>query len=74
MNTTTLNKFAKEDLDNILTQAVIISQLSSGITYSDVENMDEYERAFILKRLIETKKEEIEAKQKAIDNMKKGNG
>lgn len=51
-----------------MTQQIIISQLSKGITYQDTENMDEYERIFIIKKLIEMKKEEIEARKEALKN------
>lgn len=46
----------------------MISQLSKGISYQDTENMDEYERIFILKKLIAIKKEEIEARKEALKN------
>lgn len=65
--------FYKEQLDNILDQQIIISQLSSGFTYQDTENMDNYERAYILQKLLQLKKEEVEAKQKALDNIKNKN-
>ena len=65
-------EFIKEDLDNVLTQQIIISQLGNGITYEDTENMDEYERVFVFKKLIQKKKDENEAKQKAIENAKQG--
>lgn len=61
-------EFKKEDFENILTQQIIISQLSKGITYQDTENMDEYERVFIIKKLIAMKKEEIEARKEALKN------
>ena len=67
-------QFIKEHLDDILHQQVIISQMSNGITYQDTENMDEYERVYILSKLIEMKKEEVEARQKAYDEMKNKNG
>ena len=60
--------YYKEQLDDILDQQIIISQLSKGgITYQDTENMDDYERIYIIQKLIQMKKEEIEARQKAID-------
>jgi len=65
-------KYAKQDLENIITQQVIISQLSNGITYADTENMDELERIFIFKKLIKMKKEENEVKQKAIEKARQG--
>ena len=60
----------KEELNSILDQQIIISQLSNGITYQDTENMDEYERIYIISKLIQLKKEENEAKQKAIEAAK----
>lgn len=57
-------------LDNILTQQIIITKLSS-ITYQDTEQMDEYERRFIFEKLIQMKKEEDEIKLKALQNNKK---
>lgn len=66
-----VRQFNKEDFENILTQQIIISQLSNGITYQDTENMDEYERVFVVKKLIAMKKEEIEARKEAMKNMGK---
>lgn len=60
----------KSILDNILTQQIIISKLSS-ITYQDTEQMDDYERRFIFEKLIQMKKEEDEIKLKALQNNKK---
>ena len=67
-------QFIKEHLNDVLDQQVIISQMSNGITYQDTENMDEYERVYILSKLIEMKKEEVEARQKSYDEMKNKNG
>lgn len=61
----------KETLESILTQQIIISQLSNGITFADTENMDEFERAFIFKKLLAMRKDEIEAKQEAMRNIGK---
>lgn len=58
----------KEDFEDVLTQQILISQLSNGITYQDTEDMDEYERVFILKKLIAMKKEELEARKEALKN------
>lgn len=66
-----VRQFNKEDFENILTQQIIISQLSNGITYQDTENMDEYERVFVVKKLIAMKKDEIEARKEAMKNMGK---
>ena len=60
----------KMELDNILTQQIIISQLSNGITYQDTENMDSYERNFIFKKLVQMEQEKNDAKLKAIENAK----
>jgi len=60
----------REDVENIITQQLVISQLSNGISYQDTENMDSYERVFIYKKLIEMRKEENEAKLKAIEEAK----
>lgn len=60
----------KSDLEDIITQQIMISQLSNGISYADTENMDEYERIFIIKKLIALKKEEINAKKEALKNNK----
>lgn len=65
-------EFIKEDIENILTQEIIISQLSNGISYSDIENMDSYERNYIFSKLIQMKKEENDAKLQAIENAKQG--
>ena len=65
-------EFIKEDVENILTQEIIISQLSNGISYSDIENMDSYERNYIFSKLIKMKKEENDAKLQAIENAKQG--
>ena len=59
----------KENLNIILDQQIIISQLSNGITYQDTENMDEYERSYIFGKLVRMKQDEIEAKQKAYEEM-----
>ena len=60
----------KMELDNILTQQIIISQLSNGITYQDTENMDSYERNFIFKKLVQMEQEKNDAKLRAIENTK----
>lgn len=62
--------YIKKELDNILTQQVLISQLAKGITYQDTEAMDNYERTFIFKKLIQLEQEKNEAKLKAIENAK----
>lgn len=62
-------QYMKEDLDTILTQEVLITYLSNGISYNDIESMDEYERIYIFNKLIQLKKEENEAKQEAINKL-----
>lgn len=62
--------FIKENLNIILDQQIVISQLSNGISFQDTENMDEYERSYVFSKLVKMKQEEIEAKQKAYDDMK----
>lgn len=59
----------KDNLNAILDQQIVISQLSNGISYKDTEDMDEYERSYIFSKLIRMKQDEIEAKQKAYDEM-----
>lgn len=44
--------------------------MAKGITFQDTENMDEYERLYVISKLIQLKKEENEAKQKAIEAAK----
>ena len=61
----------KENLEKILDEQIIISQLAKGITFEDTNNMDAYERGYIVRKLIQMKKDENEAKQKAIESMKK---
>lgn len=61
----------KDATENILTQQILISQLSKGITFEDTNNMDEFERVYVLNKLIEMKKEENQAKQEAIEKMNK---
>lgn len=41
--------------------------MSNGISYQDTENMDEYERTYILSKLIQMKKDELEAREKAMN-------
>lgn len=60
----------KELLDNIITQQIIISQLSNGISYKDTEEMDAYERSFIFRKLLAIEKEKNDAKLKAIEEAK----
>lgn len=61
----------KRTLDDILDEQIMISQLSTAFSFTDTNNMDSYERSYILQKLVELKKEENEIKKKAIENMKK---
>ena len=60
----------KELLENIMTQQIIISQLSNGISYKDTEEMDAYDRCYIFKKLLALEKEKNDAKLKAIEDAK----
>lgn len=57
-------------MENILDEQILISQLSNGITFEDTNNMDVYEREYVIKKLILMKNEEYEARKKAIDEAK----
>lgn len=65
------NIWDKRALDGILDQQIMISQLSTAFSFEDTNEMDEYERTYLLQKLIELKKEENEARKKAMENMKK---
>ena len=69
-NTENLEKDYKFELDDILDQQIIISQLSTAITFEDTNNMDSYERIYTIQKLIQMKKDENEAKRKAIEEAK----
>ena len=60
-------QYSKLQLDDILDQQIVISQLSTAYSFSDTDNMDEYERVYTLNKLIQLKKEENEAKKKALE-------
>ena len=49
----------------------MITKLSNSITYQDTENMDEYERMFILQKLIQLRKEENDAKEQAFNKIQR---
>lgn len=70
LNSNTLDDMNKAEVENILTQQLLICQLSNGISYTDTENMDVYERTFIFKKLIQMEKEKNDAKLKAIEAAK----
>ena len=57
-------------MENILDEQILISQLSNGITFEDTNNMDVYEREYVIKKLILMKNEEYEARKKAIEEAK----
>ena len=59
-------KWYKEELNRILDQQIMITKLSNSFTFQDTQEMDEYERIYVLKKLIQMRKEEYEAKEKAI--------
>ena len=59
-------RFFKQELDYILDHQVMITKLSNSFSYQDTQEMDEYERVYVLKKLIQMRKEENEAKEKAI--------
>ena len=61
------DKNNKYNLDDILDQQIIISQLASGISFTDTDNMDSYERTYIIQKLLQMKKEENDAKRKALE-------
>lgn len=59
-------KRIKEDLDSIIDQQILICDSSHSITFADTEEMDEYERIYTLSKLMQMRKNEVEAQQKAI--------
>ena len=61
---------AKKEFENIITQQIIISQIANGISFEDTNNMDNYERNLIFKKIMEMEKEKNEAKLKAIEEAK----
>jgi hypothetical protein len=63
-------EFNKEEVENIITQQIIISQLAKGISFEDTNNMDAYERSFVVKKLIQMENEKNEAKLKAMEQSK----
>lgn len=67
-------KLAKNEFENIITQQIIISQLANGISFEDTNNMDNYERNLIFKKIMEMEKEKNEAKLKAIEEAKAKRG
>jgi hypothetical protein len=65
--------FFKEDVEDIIDQQLMITKLCSSISFKDTNDMDEYERVYVLKKLIQMRKEENEAKEKAIEEAKNRN-
>lgn len=68
-----LFKYNRLELNNILDEQIIITRLSKGITFEDTNNMDTYERRYIIEKLINMENEEYEAKAKAIEEAKNKN-
>ena len=71
MSNKELSDLNKWELNDILDQQIIISQLGSGITFKDTDDMDTYERVYVIQKLIQMKKDENEAKRKAIEEAHK---
>lgn len=65
--------FFKKDVEDIIDQQLMITKLCSSISFKDTNDMDEYERVYVLKKLIQMRKEENEAKEKAIEEAKNRN-
>lgn len=65
--------FFKEDVEDIIDQQLMITKLCSSISFKDTNDMDEYERVYVLKKLIQMRKEENKAKEKAIEEAKNRN-
>ena len=65
--------FFKEHVEDIIDQQLMITKLCSSISFKDTNDMDEYERVYVLKKLIQMRKEENEAKEKAIEEAKNRN-
>ena len=49
-------KWYKEELNRILDQQIMITKLSNSFTFQDTQEMDEYERIYVLKKLIQSRK------------------
>lgn len=56
----------KAEVEEIIDQQLMITKLCNSISFHDTQEMDEYERIYVLKKLIQMRKEENEAKEKAI--------
>lgn len=69
-----LLKHRREEVEIIYDKQIIVSQLSEGgITYNDCNDMDLYEFEYVVRKLIQLKKEENEARRKQIEEAKKNN-
>jgi len=71
MSNKELSDLNKWELNDILDQQIIISQLSTAIGFKDTDEMDTYERIYVIQKLIQLKKEENEAKRRAIEEAHK---
>lgn len=60
----------RDEYETVLNQQILIVKLGEGFTFKDTEDMDAYERMFVLRKLMEMKKQENEMKEKAIQQMK----
>lgn len=58
--------YMKDIYEDIITQQIIISELSNGISYSDTENMDAFERTLIYRKIMQMQQEKNEAKMRAL--------
>lgn len=68
-------QYRKEEVESTFDKIIIISQLSEGgITYSDCQNMDDWELEYMARKLIKLKKEENEIKRKQIEEARKNRG
>lgn len=63
--------YYKDIYEDIITQQIIISKLSTGISYSDTDNMDTLERILVYRKVMQMQQEENEAKMKAIQESKR---
>ena len=61
----------KKDVNDIIDQQLLILKLSEIITFSDTQDMDTYERIYVLNKLLKMKKEENEARERAYKDLNK---
>lgn len=57
-------------MENILDEQILIAQLGNGITFEDTNNMDVYERRYVIMKLLDMEKDKVEARDKAIQEAK----